>query len=169
MPQTKVNPQFPEEMQKVLEAISDKKVEDLVILDVSKIAGYTDYFVIGTGLNTPHIQAMATAASAAIKKTGERGFHLEGMQAGNWVLMDAGDFVLHLFQPDSRKFYALEDLWGDASLISFEEEGKPAPVRSKIASPTEKARAPKRVSPVRKPASTKAKAPVRRKKKAESD
>lgn len=64
---------------------------------------------------------MATAASAAIKVPSTRGPRLEGLETGSWVLLDGGDFVLHLFQPDARKFYALEDLWGDAPQIPYDD------------------------------------------------
>lgn len=108
---------LPDSLNKVLHALSEKKVDDLMVVDVSKLAGYTDYFVIGTGNSAPHVQAMADNVAAALKKPHGKGLHLEGLQTGTWVLIDCGDFVVHLFQPEARKFYALEDLWGDAPRV----------------------------------------------------
>jgi len=111
---------FSEELNEVLQAVADKKAEDLLVLDVSKIAGYTDHLVIATGKNAPQVQAMADAVAAILKRPNAKGVHMEGFSTANWVLIDGGDFVVHLFQPEARKFYALEDLWGDAPQIKIE-------------------------------------------------
>ncbi len=117
-----MSPVIPEKLTQVLKVLCEKKVEDLLILDVANVVGYTDFFVIGTGMNGPHVQAMADAAAMVVKVKGKGGAHLEGLQTGTWVLLDAGDFVLHLFQPASRKYYALEDLWGDVPRVNFDEK-----------------------------------------------
>ena len=121
MPRKKKSPNsFSEELNNILQAVADKKAENLLVLDVSKIAGYTDHLVIATGRNSPQVQAMADAVMALMKRPCEKGVHIEGYSSGNWVLIDGGDFVVHLFQPDARKFYALEDLWGDAPQFTIE-------------------------------------------------
>ncbi len=104
----------PERIANVLRILDDKKVEDPVVLDVAELVGYTDFLIIASGRSSPHVQAMAEAVAASLKIKGQRGLHLEGDPAATWVLIDGGDFVLHLFQPDARRYYALEDLWDDA-------------------------------------------------------
>lgn len=112
--------QLPELLQNVLKALSDKKVVDLVLLDVEELVSYADYFVLGTGNNTPHVQAMADAVARLVKVPGVKGARIEGDSQASWVLIDGGNFIVHLFQPDARRFYALDDLWGDAARIPVE-------------------------------------------------
>jgi len=112
---------FPEPVAAVLKALSDKKIEDLCILKVDELVGYTDFFIIGTGLNLPHVQAMANAVTMTLKVPGDKGIPVEGLSTGQWVLVDAGDFVVHLFQPESRRFYALDDLWSDAPRLAYSD------------------------------------------------
>ncbi|HEY9070646.1 MAG TPA: ribosome silencing factor [Candidatus Ozemobacteraceae bacterium] len=110
---------LPETLVQALKALSEKKVIDLSVLDVDGLVSYTDYFVLGTGTSTPHIQAMADAVARLLKVPGVKGARVEGDAQATWVLIDGGDFVVHLFQPDARRFYALDDLWGDAPRIPF--------------------------------------------------
>lgn len=112
--------QLPELLQNVLKALSDKKVIDLAVLDVEGLVSYADYFVLGTGTSTPHVQTMADAVAKLLKVPGVKGARVEGDSQASWVLIDGGDFVVHLFQPDARRFYALDDLWGDAARIPVE-------------------------------------------------
>ena len=101
----------------VIELLKDKKVEDLVVLDVSQLVSYTDYLVIGTGNSKPHVQTLADSVAALIKIPGVGGVRMEGDQTANWVLIDGGDYILHIFQPESREFYNLEQLWEDAARV----------------------------------------------------
>ena len=112
---------FPEGVAACLKALSDKKVEDLNILKVAELVGFTDYFIIGTGNSAPHVQAMADAVTVLLKVPNAKGVHVEGLATGQWVLVDGGDFVVHLFQPDSRRFYNLDDLWADAPRLTYTE------------------------------------------------
>ncbi len=112
--------ELPELLRNVLKALSDKKVVDPVLLDVEGLVSYADYFVLGTGNNTPHVQAMADAVARLLKVPGVKGARVEGDSQASWVLIDGGNFVVHLFQPDARRFYALDDLWGDAARIPVE-------------------------------------------------
>jgi ribosome-associated protein len=107
----------PETVKIVIEALKDKKVENLAVLDVTSLVPYTDYFIIGTGNNAPHVQALADTVAKLIKVPEARGVRIEADQTANWVLIDGGDFVLHLFQPKARNYYNLEDLWEDAPRI----------------------------------------------------
>ncbi|MDD2999031.1 MAG: ribosome silencing factor [Candidatus Riflebacteria bacterium] len=104
----------PEFLKIVVEALKDKKVEDLKVLDVTGLVPYTDYFIIGTGNSAPHVQTLADTVAKLIKMPGVGGVRLEADQAANWLLIDGGDFVLHVFQPKARNYYNLEDLWEDA-------------------------------------------------------
>jgi ribosome-associated protein len=108
---------MPEVLERVIEALKDKKIENLKVLNVEKLVSYTDYFVIGTGNNAPHIKALAETAAGIIKVPHVGGARIEGDQNSSWILIDGGDFVIHLFQPDARKFYNLESLWLDAKVI----------------------------------------------------
>ncbi|HOY66230.1 MAG TPA: ribosome silencing factor [Candidatus Ozemobacteraceae bacterium] len=111
---------LPDTLVQALKALAEKKVIDLAVLDVDGLVSYADYFVLGTGTSTPHIQAMADAVAHLLKVPGVKGARVEGDAQATWVLIDGGDFVVHLFQPDARRFYALDDLWGDAPRIPFE-------------------------------------------------
>jgi len=117
----KRNNDFPHKLKELLAAVSEKKAENLVILDVADLVGYTDHFVIATGKNAPHVRAMADAAAAALKIPNAKGINIESDSDATWILIDGGDFILHLFQPEARKYYALEDLWSDAKVLDFEK------------------------------------------------
>lgn len=108
---------MPEVLLKIIEALKEKQVEDLTILNLEGLVSYTDFFVIGTGKNLPHIQALADTAAQIIKVPNVGGVKREGGNSSNWILIDGGDFILHLFQPEARKFYNLEELWEDAPRV----------------------------------------------------
>lgn len=109
--------QVPESIKIVIEALKDKKVENLTVLDVTSLVPYTDYFIIGTGNNAPHVQTLADTVAKLIKVPNVGGVKLEADLTSSWVLIDGDEFVLHIFQPKARTFYNLEDLWEDAPRI----------------------------------------------------
>ena len=109
---------IPELLKIVIETLKDKKAEDLVVLDVKKLVNYTDYFIIATGNSTTHVQTLADAVGKLLKKL-EEGLKQEDDPQANWLLIDGGDFVLHVFQPNARKFYGLEELWEDAERVEI--------------------------------------------------
>ncbi len=109
---------IPELIKIVVETLKDKKAENLVLLDVKKLVPYADYFIIATGNSSTHVQTLADAVSNLIKEP-EKGLKAENDPQANWVLIDGGDFILHVFQPNARKFYALEELWEDADRIEI--------------------------------------------------
>jgi len=94
-----------------------KKAEDVVVLDMSAVTDMTDYFVICTGTVDVHVKAIADGIVEGMKKEEERAWHLEGTERLQWVLIDFVDVVVHVFQPETRDFYALERLWGDAKRV----------------------------------------------------
>jgi ribosome-associated protein len=99
-------------------AAREKKAEDLSVLELGKVTDFTDYFVICTGANARQVQTIADAVEERLRPLGLRPLHVEGYQPGNWVLLDYGDFVCHIFQPEHRRFYGLERLWADAPEMS---------------------------------------------------
>lgn len=92
----------------------DRKAADVVILDLREISSVTDYFVLCTGRSDVHVRAIVERIEAGLAETGERPLAREGVAHGSWALLDYGDVVAHVFQPDTRAFYDLERLWGQA-------------------------------------------------------
>ena len=108
-------PRLPKAVGAAVRAARDKKAFDIVVLDLRKAGGFTDYFVICTGGNPRQIAAIADAIVAGIREDlGERPTLVEGVQKSEWVLIDYFNFVVHIFSRDCRSFYDLERLWGNA-------------------------------------------------------
>jgi len=96
-------------------SLEDDKAEDIIVLDVTGRASFTDRMIIATGLVERQIQAMATHLEEALEKAGLK-LRRDAIQASpDWVLIDAGDLVIHLFRPEARAMYALERMWGPES------------------------------------------------------
>ena len=103
----------------IVRACEDKKGVDLVCLDVSKFSAVSDYFVIATGTSDRHVKAMGEAVLDCLRELGEKPQHREGLEEGNWVLLDSGNVMVHIFQETTRKFYCLEELWHKAKKVQF--------------------------------------------------
>jgi ribosome-associated protein len=103
-------------------AAVDKRAIDLVVLDVRGVSGVADYFLLCSGRSTTHLATIADAIRAELKSGGVRPSHTEGVPESGWVLLDYGTALLHVFLPDTRAYYALERLWGDAPALSLTEE-----------------------------------------------
>lgn len=103
------------------DALVDKKALDVVILDVERLLTITDYFVIATGTSRVHAQSLVDAVEEALTKADRKPLRREGKAEGEWILLDYGDFVVHVFQQSARDFYGLERLWGDAERIEVED------------------------------------------------
>lgn len=101
----------------VVDAASDKKAEDILVLNVSEVTTFTDLFVICSGRGERQVQAIADAIVEKAKEAGRQPVGIEGYDAGRWVLIDLGDVVAHVFVPDERQLYRLERLWGDAPVV----------------------------------------------------
>jgi ribosome-associated protein len=101
------------------DAILDKKGNDVALLDVSDLLMVTDVFVIGSGTSNRHVRSLADDVEAKLREHGERPLRREGADYGRWVLLDYGDFVVHLFDTETREFYDLERLWADAPRLEF--------------------------------------------------
>jgi ribosome-associated protein len=113
-----------------LRAADDKKAFDLVLLDVSEVASFTEYFLIATGTNPKQVQAISDEVVERLKKDGRRPARVEGYRGAEWVLLDYGDFVFHVFEEKARRFYDLERLWRDAGRVPLPQgiTTTPAPV-----------------------------------------
>ena len=104
-------------------SLEDDKAEDIQVLDVTGRASFTDRMVIATGLAERQIQAMATHLEEALEKAGLK-LRRDAIQGSpDWVLIDAGDLVVHLFKPEARATYALERMWGPDSPVDEQHQG----------------------------------------------
>ncbi len=113
-------PRFPKAIAASVRAARDKKAFDVVVLDLRKAGGFTDYFVICTGGNARQINAIADGVKDTLREDlGERAGHAEGVEKSEWILLDYFDFVVHVFSRDCRSFYGLERLWGEAERYEF--------------------------------------------------
>lgn len=104
------------------QAALDAKAEDLVVLDVTGISSFTDFFVIVNGRSTRHVQGIADAVEKELSAKRLKASQAEGLQEGQWVLLDFNDVVVHIFYHEQREFYNLEGLWHDAKKIELDVE-----------------------------------------------
>ena len=109
-----VAPRLRPEVKLAVAAAQDKKALDLVVLDLRKASAFTECFVICTGANARQVKAIADGIEEALRGVGLKPAILEGYNRAEWVLIDYFDFIVHVFTPATRDFYALENLWGDA-------------------------------------------------------
>ena len=100
---------------------SDAKAEDITVLDVRGLSSFTDYFVIMSGRSTRHVQGLAEAIERELRSKRVSTKHSEGLREGQWVLLDFGDMVAHIFYNESRHFYDLEGLWHDAVRVDVDQ------------------------------------------------
>ena len=112
---------FPAQVQRAITAAQDRKALDLVVLDLRPAHGFADYFLICSGTNPRQIKAIADAVQEAEAARGLKPAHVEGYDRAGWILLDYFDFIVHIFSPDARAFYALERLWGNAKRIEVPE------------------------------------------------
>lgn len=105
-----------------LRALSEKKATEIALLNISSVASFTDYFIIGSGTSTRQVQAIADEVIEKLRERQTRPLHIEGQKTGEWILIDFGDFIVHIFLESARKFYDLERLWRDAEVVSLPEE-----------------------------------------------
>ena len=113
-------PRVPTQIDVAISAAADKQALDLVVLDLRKAAGFTDYFIMCSGSNPRQIRAIADGVLTALAADGVKPAHMEGYERSEWVLLDYFDFVVHVFAPETRVFYGLERLWGNAERIEPE-------------------------------------------------
>jgi len=107
------------EVDTAVRAALDKKAADVVVLDLRRTPAFTDFFVLCSGQNQRQVKAIADAVEEALKAAKIRPAHVEGYDRAEWVLMDFFSFIVHVFTPQTRAFYSLERLWGDAERIEI--------------------------------------------------
>jgi ribosome-associated protein len=103
-------------------AAEEKQAKNIRVLDLREITSFADYFVVCTGSNSRQIQAVADEIQSRLKKQGEHASSIEGYQNAEWVLMDYGDFLVHVFSEKARDYYDLERLWRDAKPVASPDE-----------------------------------------------
>ena len=104
-------------------AASDRKAQDMVAIDIRKIASFAEFFLICSGSSTRQVQAIADEVMERLRdECDARPLHTEGYEAATWVLLDYGDLIVHIFTGESRAFYQLERLWRDAERVALPEE-----------------------------------------------
>jgi ribosome-associated protein len=116
----RTTPRLPSQVDAAISAAADKQALDLVVLDLRKAAGFTDYFILCSGSNPRQVRAIADGVLATLAADGVKPAHMEGYDRSDWVLLDYFDFVVHVFAPETRVFYGLERLWGNAERIDPE-------------------------------------------------
>lgn len=102
-------------------ALSEKKAEELRVIDISEISPLADYFVIATGSNANQIQAMVDAVEEEMGREGHVVKQIEGNRTSSWILMDYRDIIVHVFSKEDRLFYDLERIWTDGKKVAIEE------------------------------------------------
>ena len=102
-------------------ALEEKKAEDIRVIDIEKVSVLADYFLIASGTNRNQVQAMADNVQEMLHKAAYPSKQIEGYQTANWILIDYGDIIVHVFDRENRLFYDLERIWRDGEVISLEE------------------------------------------------
>ena len=104
-----------------IKALEDKKAEDIHVIDISEVSVVADYFIIANGNNRSQIQAMADNVQEVLGRAGYAMRQVEGYNTANWILMDFGDVIVHIFDKENRLFYNLERIWRDGKAIECSE------------------------------------------------
>ncbi len=108
------------------EAAADRKAEDIQIIDLRGISDFTDFFIVCSGTSDPQLKAIAGAIRTKVREEFQKGALSEdGAATSRWVVIDFAQVIVHVFHHEARSFYMLEDLWGDAPRIPFEESAPP--------------------------------------------
>ena len=114
--------QFDERIRRARHAAGEKKALQPTVLDLREIASFTDFFVITTGTNRRQVQAISDEVVEQLKRAGTRAARVEGYQTAEWILIDYGDFIVHVFDEKARRFYDLERLWREAKRVDVSAE-----------------------------------------------
>jgi ribosome-associated protein len=110
------------EVATVVRTALDKKALDVVVLDLRDTPAFTDFFVLCSGQSSRQVKAIVDAVEETLKAAKERPAHIEGYERAEWILMDYFNFIVHVFTPNTREFYGLERLWGDAERIEIRDD-----------------------------------------------
>lgn len=104
----------------VIDALEDKKAEDIKVIDISEVSVLADYFIIAGGNNSSQIQALCNNVEEKLGRTGYPCRQIEGYETANWILMDFGDVIVHIFDKENRLLYDLERIWRDGKQVDKE-------------------------------------------------
>ena len=107
-------------VKKAVEALEDKKAEDIRIIDISEVTVIADYFIIASGSNRNQVQAMIDNVDETLGRAGKAPKQIEGYDSANWVLMDYQDIIVHVFDRENRLFYDIERIWRDGKSVDAE-------------------------------------------------
>ena len=121
---SELQPPHPTESPKtdlIVEAALDLKAEALVALDMRGVSAFADTFLITSGRSSRHVRSIAESIIQSLRRAGQEPLGVEGLGEGRWVLIDANEAVVHIFEPETRKEFALERLWSDAPLIDLND------------------------------------------------
>ena len=111
------------EMAKIaIAALDDKKAKDIKVIDISNVSVMADYFIIADGNNKNQVQAMVDNVQEELFKAGYEMKQMEGYREGNWILLDFGDIIIHIFDKENRLFYDLERIWRDGKIVESVDE-----------------------------------------------
>lgn len=110
---------LPEDVRDAIDALDEHKGIEIVVLDMRKVSGFTDFMVLCSGRSEPHVRALADAVVEKLVARRVKPSHVEGKSAGHWILLDFMQLVVHVFTPETRSFYQLEKLWRDAPLLEW--------------------------------------------------
>jgi ribosome-associated protein len=110
-------PVLPPLVQRILDLLADKKAESVVVLDMRKLSSVTDFYVIASGSSGPQLRAMSEDLAFRLKKEGQPVHRRAGSPESQWMVLDYLDVIVHVMSPESRAYYAIEDLWNDAPRI----------------------------------------------------
>ncbi len=103
-----------------IEALEDKKAEDIKVIDISEVSVIADYFIIAGGSNRSQIQALCDNVDEKLGRAGCPSKQIEGYDTANWILMDCGDVIVHIFDKENRLLYDLERIWRDGKVVDVE-------------------------------------------------
>ena len=115
---------IPKLQRAIIDALEDVKAEDIRVFDTTKISDLFDRVIIATGNSNRQTKSLAMSVKESVKEKGADVISVEGMETGEWVLVDYGDVVVHVFFKEKRYYYQLEELWSDGKLTEYGEEGK---------------------------------------------
>ena len=108
-------------VKKAYDALSDKKGEDIKVIEIGKLSTVADYFIIANGSNAPHVESLVDNVEEELLKENIHAERIEGVKSSGWILMDYNDVVVHVFSKEDRLFYDLERIWRDGKEINIEE------------------------------------------------
>lgn len=104
----------------IYKTLDEKKASNVQVIDITGISIMSDFFIVASASNINHVHSLADYVEDELRKVGVHFNHMEGFKSGNWILMDYGDVIVHIFDDSSRDFYDLEHIWNDGKKVDVE-------------------------------------------------